>query len=250
MSSTAQTPRGVPGSDLLRFVGGVVVLLYEFLVYFLSLCGPILAIRYLWSWPMVALLALALIGYWIAGALFLSFLVLTRRVLIGQLSIGWTSFETANAKRWLLAAALSSILDRSPFRAMTTGSSLFASLYHRGMGANMPASCLVGDRAFIVDPWFLEIGERSAIGADAIITGHVAQPSGLFLGRVIIGHSALIGARTLIFPDVRIGNGACVAAGAVVLRGTVIPDGETWGGVPAKKIDSSREQPIVRTATA
>jgi len=35
-------------------------------------------------------------------------------------------------------------------------------------------------------------------------------------------------------PGVKIGNGAVVAAGAVVTKD--IPDFEIWGGVPAKKI--------------
>ena len=31
------------------------------------------------------------------------------------------------------------------------------------------------------------------------------------------------------------------ASGAVVVRGTVIPDGETWAGVPARRISSRRD---------
>jgi acetyltransferase-like isoleucine patch superfamily enzyme len=69
-----------------------------------------------------------------------------------------------------------------------------------------------------------------------MILGHLGEGKEIVLGRVIIGDGAIVGLRATIFPEVRIGNNARVAAGALVLRGTVIPDGETWGGVPARKI--------------
>lgn len=47
---------------------------------------------------------------------------------------------------------------------------------------------------------------------------------------------AVLDLRCLIFPDVRIGRHSVVAAGAVVTSGTTIPDGQTWCGIPARKL--------------
>jgi len=46
----------------------------------------------------------------------------------------------------------------------------------------------------------------------------------------------LIGMGATILDDAVIGEGAIVAAGALVLKNTQIGDGELWGGVPAKFI--------------
>jgi carbonic anhydrase/acetyltransferase-like protein (isoleucine patch superfamily) len=47
-----------------------------------------------------------------------------------------------------------------------------------------------------------------------------------------------------------VGRGAIVAAGALVLSGTHIPDGELWGGVPAKfikRVDPEQAQALNKT---
>lgn len=67
----------------------------------------------------------------------------------------------------------------------------------------------------------------SAIDPNAIIKRsfvHVKRNATLFCGAIVL-------------PRVTIGEGAVVAAGAVVTKD--VPDGETWGGVPAKRIKPS-----------
>lgn len=221
---------------LLRVVGATVFWLYKSVLYFLSFLGPVLVIDHFRSLPAAALLALMTVGFGIVGSVFLLLLVLTKKFLIGPLQTGRETIHTNNGKKWFSAAMLTSIVDNSPFRSMTTGLSLFATWYHRGMGARMPDSVLLGGRTLIFDPWFLEVGENVNIGTDAVILGHLGHGKEIILGRVVIGDGAVVGMRAVIFPDVRIGRFARVAAGAFVVRGTVIPDGETWAGVPARKV--------------
>ncbi|MEE1127384.1 MAG: acyltransferase [Acutalibacteraceae bacterium] len=49
-----------------------------------------------------------------------------------------------------------------------------------------------------------------------------------------MGNNCFIGARSTIMPGVTIGNSCIVASGSVVTKD--IPNGEVWGGVPAKFI--------------
>ena len=49
---------------------------------------------------------------------------------------------------------------------------------------------------------------------------------------VYVGNDVWIGTQAVLLPGSRIGDGAVIAAGAVV-RGN-IPEGEVWGGVPAR----------------
>lgn len=69
----------------------------------------------------------------------------------------------------------------------------------------------------------VQIGRNCLIVAGAVIGGSC-----------IIGDGAFIGMNASIKQKVKVGNNAIVGAGAVVTKD--IPDGETWAGVPAKKI--------------
>jgi acetyltransferase-like isoleucine patch superfamily enzyme len=90
----------------------------------------------------------------------------------------------------------------------------------------------------------LEIGADTMIGAHSyIITeNHGTQRKEIpysqqgFVGAdVRIGNNVWIGCHVTILPGVVIGDNAIIGAGAVVTKN--VPSGETWGGVPAKKIN-------------
>lgn len=236
------TPDGSK-TNRIRFVGATLCSLYKGVLYFLSFSGPVAVIHHYRSLPVAVLLVFAIVGYGFAGVLFLALLVLTRKVLVGSISCtGSTTLDNEDAKKWFAGAMLMSILVDSPFRPMTTGLSLFASPFYRGMGAAMPYSVLLGVRSRITDPWFVELGEKVTIGGDAVILGHLGHGDQIMLGRVIIGDGSIVGAKAVVFPDVRIGRRARIGAGAVVVRGTIVGDGETWAGVPARKISTRREK--------
>lgn len=72
---------------------------------------------------------------------------------------------------------------------------------------------------------------RTRIGVHVTIS-----PCAVIAGDVRIGDRVLIGAGAVICDRVTVGNDVTVGAGAVVLPETVIPDGETWVGVPARRV--------------
>ena len=81
-------------------------------------------------------------------------------------------------------------------------------------------------------------GTHINYGASMVRTniGHhtTISPGVTICGTVEIGNRVLIGAGATICDRVAIGNDVTVGAGAVVLPETIIPDGETWIGVPAR----------------
>ena len=68
----------------------------------------------------------------------------------------------------------------------------------------------------------------------AVKLGHSPSIANKTVAPPQIGDEVWIGARSIILRGVEIGDGAVIAAGAVVTKS--IPSREIWGGVPAKKI--------------
>jgi acetyltransferase-like isoleucine patch superfamily enzyme len=84
-------------------------------------------------------------------------------------------------------------------------------------------------------PYLISIGDNCLLGQDAFISGNIHSGGDSRFGLVVIEANATIGARCMVFPNVRIGKGATLMVGSVVPEGTVIPEGETWRGNPARK---------------
>ncbi len=87
------------------------------------------------------------------------------------------------------------------------------------------------------------IGRNSCIAQHCVVVAanHLPSRDGHLIARwdevrtgVELGDNVWVGALSVLLPGTRIGHNAIVAAGSVV-RGE-IPDGELWGGVPARFI--------------
>ncbi len=86
---------------------------------------------------------------------------------------------------------------------------------------------VIGDSTNILTSATIDHDNR--IGAGVVISPGVHTS-----GRVAIGQDVFVGTGAIFLPDAEVGAGAYVGAGAVVLR--KVPAGETWAGVPARKI--------------
>lgn len=109
-------------------------------------------------------------------------------------------------------------------------------------------SIVVGDRVFIGTGCEFNINHGITVGDDGLIASgcrFVDHDHGFEMGvpmnrqsstgqSIVIGKDVWIGCNVVVLKGVNIGDGAIVAAGAVVTK--TIPAMEIWGGVPAKKI--------------
>jgi bifunctional UDP-N-acetylglucosamine pyrophosphorylase/glucosamine-1-phosphate N-acetyltransferase len=136
----------------------------------------------------------------------------------------------------LESARLENDVDMGPFGHLRKGAHLDDHVHmgnfgevknsHLGPGTKMGHFSYLGDA---------EIGRNVNIGAGTITCNF--DGSGKF--KTVIGDNAFIGSDTMLVAPIRIGKNAKTGAGAVVNKD--VPDGETWVGVPAKKINTKKK---------
>ncbi len=110
----------------------------------------------------------------------------------------------------------------------------FMRLFYLALGTRLGENTY--SQGIIHDPPFVEIGSNSVVGQSALLVPHVIEGNKLAHYPIRIGNNVTVGANSAVLSDVVIGDGAIVATGAVVPKGTRVGPGETWGGVPAKRI--------------
>lgn len=87
------------------------------------------------------------------------------------------------------------------------------------------------------------VGKHCHVGAGAVLAGVIEPASAT---PVIVEDDVLIGANAVIIEGVRIGRGAVVAAGAVVIRD--VEPGMVVAGVPARVVKMKDQQAADKTA--
>jgi len=81
-------------------------------------------------------------------------------------------------------------------------------------------------------PELITLGDDVVVGYDSVLLCHEFLQDEYRTGEVVVGDRAMIGAKAVILPGVRIGEGAQVAANSLVTRD--VPAGATVAGVPAR----------------
>lgn len=130
--------------------------------------------------------------------------------------------------------------------------------FYKAMGASIGKHTVLCRRVEVLLPkglsvadnvavgWFAELDARGGIfvNHDTNISSHVKLITGshdvddpeytAYFRSINIGHHCWLGTGAIVLQGVTVGDGAVVAAGAVVTKD--IPSYEVWGGVPAKFI--------------
>jgi hypothetical protein len=143
-------------------------------------------------------------------------------------------YYSAPAVKWYVHNALTYLMRYTFLEFLTP--TPFNVLFYRLMGMKIGEGTQI-NTTNISDPSLIEIGEKVTVGGSATIIAHYGMSGLLVIAPVKIGSRAVIGLHAIIMGDVEIGDGAKVLANSVVLPKSRIPAGETWGGVPARKIE-------------
>lgn len=155
-------------------------------------------------------------------------------------------YYSAEALKWYVHNALT-YLARFTFLEFITPSPL-ANLFYQMMGMKIGRGTII-NTTWISDPSLIELGEKVTLGGSVTIVAHYGQGGLLIIAPVKIGNNCTIGLKSSIMGGVTIGDNAKLMPHSVVLPKTHIPDGETWGGVPARKIDTSDDLSTVQKSS-
>jgi Acetyltransferase (isoleucine patch superfamily) len=122
--------------------------------------------------------------------------------------------------------------------------------YLRKLGIKIGNDCEIHKSvSFGSEPYLIEIGNHVRItrgcqfithdGGVWVLRQKYENDNIDLINTIKIGDNVHIGINTILMPGVTIGNNVIIGCGAVVTKD--IPDGEIWGGIPAKKIKTIEE---------
>lgn len=118
-----------------------------------------------------------------------------------------------------------------PFVTLTP----FGVWFLKAMGMKIGRHAFINTE-YISDPQLITLGDDVAIGGSVHIFAHYGGGGNLVIAPVYIEDRATIGLGATVMGDVLVGAGATVLPHSVLMPGSRVGTGETWGGVPARRI--------------
>ena len=137
---------------------------------------------------------------------------------------------------------------------MKTFGAVFAMLNHEGyakwIGVNMGKNVhIYGNptKMFGSEPWLITLGNNVHITSDVLLVTHDGGtlifrhlvPDLEITAPIKICDNVYIGTRSIILPGITVGENSIIAAGSIVTKD--VAANSVVGGIPAKKIKSSKE---------
>ncbi len=111
----------------------------------------------------------------------------------------------------------------------------FWTWYLKANGAQIGKGVYVNS-ARLFDHNLIRIGDKAVVGGDAKLIAHLVERGVVKADPVVLERGAVLGVNSVIGPGVVVGRNSAVGAMSFVPKGTIIPDHEAWGGVPARCI--------------
>ncbi|MGK5090123.1 hypothetical protein WDW86_21445 [Bdellovibrionota bacterium FG-2] len=162
-----------------------------------------------------------------------------------------------------------------PLTWLVRYSNVLRFVWLNGLGAKVSFRAQLSGDVNVLDHRPLAIGAGAVIGSETLISTHIVMGDSLRVGAVTVAAGALVGGRCVLGPGSTVGAGATVMLGAEVGMGstigpgallrahcvvdskvdvgagatleaftyvppkTIIPAGERWGGIPARRLSEA-----------
>ena len=119
-----------------------------------------------------------------------------------------------------------------PFVTLTP----FGVWFLKAMGMKVGRHAFINTE-YISDPQLISVGDDAALGGSVRIFAHYGGGGNFVIAPVVVGKRATLGLGCCVMGDVVIGDDATILPQSVLLPGSRVGAGETWGGVPGRRIE-------------
>ncbi|MAE79460.1 MAG: hypothetical protein CL967_06840 [Euryarchaeota archaeon] len=119
--------------------------------------------------------------------------------------------------------------------------SFVSNLYYRICGAKIGKKTQINTHR-LNDPCLIRIDDGCVVGGGATFNGHLVEKGEIVFAPIHMKAGSLVGAGATVQPGVTIGENAVIASHGLIPKYRTIPKNEVWGGLPARKIQSSSER--------
>lgn len=214
MRGAVETCRLIP--VIVTFAIGVGVLL--------SLQALVFHLGYLWAAVLGGVVLM------VAGAVAGAVAVLAKRVVIGRIEAIehplWSSFVWRNEVSDTFVETVA-----APWFARAASGTPVMNLWLRGLGAK------IGRGVWCETYWLPEadlvtLGEGATVNRGCVVQTHLFHDRIMRMDTVVLEDGATLGPHCVALPAARVGAGATVGPGSLVMRGDEVPASTRWQGNP------------------
>ncbi len=233
--ATAELPAAAPASLWRRLTCGAAQNAALYLIYALfsvSLLTPFLADRLVSGIGGLSWLLASAAGLLLLMPVTMALSVAVKWLVLGRLRPGtYRLWGLTYWRLWLV----SRVTDLVPLRVLR-GTPLLA-VYYRLMGARVGRDVYMATdnlRAFDM----VSVGDEASVGMDAHLMGCSVSDGQLRVAPVTIGDRCNVGARSVLGEGAALEDGASLEQQAMLPPGATVPAGQTWGGSPARPVET------------
>jgi non-ribosomal peptide synthetase-like protein len=127
-------------------------------------------------------------------------------------------------------------MSNSRFRALFNGTP-FKNVIWRLLGTKVGKQ-LLDDGASMSERSLVSIGDYCTLGDLSMIEGHSMEDGAFKSDYIAIGNGVTIGANAFVNYGVEMGDNSNLLADSFLMKGTIVPAGQLWGGNPARSLNS------------
>lgn len=118
---------------------------------------------------------------------------------------------------------------------LLTGTPLIAPLL-RLLGARIGRRVWL-DTTYLTEFDLVHVGDDAAVGTLASLQTHLFEDRVMKMSTVRVGRGGSVGSRAVVLYDSELGDGVCLDALSLVMKGETLPRGGRWRGIPARTAD-------------
>jgi non-ribosomal peptide synthetase-like protein len=158
-----------------------------------------------------------------------------KRLLAGRLKAGRYPLWGVTHFRWWLGNRFCELPE-----VYLLAATPWMPLYLRALGARIGRDVMI-DTITVGAPELLDIRDGVSVCTFANLENARVEGGELMLGPVVLGRESVVDSYTVLEENTRLGEYSRLCAQSALAAGGSVPDGEIWGGAPARRLDQARE---------